>query len=55
MKVGEEVEVKEYRGSRWLFDGRRGHITEVDDWCYSVRTDDGENIRDLKEHFRTVP
>ena len=52
MNTGDRVEIKEFAGSRWKWTGRLGHITKVDQYCYSVRTDDGDNIRDVHEHFR---
>ncbi len=55
MNVGDTVEIKEAKGSAgwiWPEHPRRGHITEVDKHCFSVRTDDGKNIRDVHEHFR---
>ncbi len=55
MNVGDRVEIKEAKGSAgwvWTKKPRLGHITEVDRYCYAVRTDDGENIRDVHEHFR---
>ena len=58
MKIGSYVDIKEHRGGgRWSYediDGnvRRGHVTAMDEHCLSVRTDDGENIRDVRDHFR---
>lgn len=52
MKSGDYVEIKDAIGSKWAWRNRKGHIASVDKHCYAVRTDDGENIRDVKEHFR---
>ncbi len=54
MKTGDKVEIKEHNGGAWQWPKpqRIGHITDVDKHCYSVRTDDGEDIRDVHEHFR---
>ena len=55
MKTGDYVQIKEARGSAgwaWSTPPRRGHITEADKYCFTVRTDDGETIRDVREHFR---
>lgn len=59
MNVGDYVDVKEHRGGgRWTFEApnngpiTRGHITAVDKHCFSVTTDGGEHIRDVREHFR---
>lgn len=54
MEIGDYVEIKQAAGKRWAWTGRKGHITAVDEHCLDVRTDDGENIRDVKEHFRSV-
>lgn len=54
MTTGDRVEVKEFTGSKWEWKKRFGRITRVDMYCYSVRTDDGEDIRDIHEHFREV-
>lgn len=58
MNTGDKVEIKEYDGGAWRWakirPQRRGHITDVDKYCYSVRTDDGESIRDVHDHFRAV-
>ena len=56
MKIGDYVQIKEARGgSGWAWSNRHGHITAVDEHCYSVRADDGEDIRDVREHFRLAP
>jgi len=54
MKTGTKVELKEFTGSKWEWTGRMGHVTDCDTHCLSVRTDDGAQIRDVLEHFRTV-
>ena len=55
MKVSDYVEIKEFKGSAgWTWIGRKGRITETDQYCYTVRTDDGETVRDVIEHFRLV-
>jgi len=57
LKEGDYVEIKEHSGSAgwvWLKPPRRGHITEADKYCFSVRTDDGQSIRDVREHFRPI-
>lgn len=55
MKEGDYVEIKEFKGSAgWSWTERKGHITEANKYCYTVRTDDGETIRDVIEHFRLV-
>ena len=56
MNSGDYVQIKEARGKgRWAWSNRRGHITETDKYCLQVRTDDGETIRDVHEHFRPAP
>lgn len=52
MNVGDKVEIKDFTGGRWAWLKRHGHITAIDKRCAEVRTDDGENIRDVLEHFR---
>ncbi len=52
MNIGDYVEVKDADGKNWKWRGRKGHVTAVDKYCYSVRTDDGQDIRDVREHFR---
>lgn len=53
MTIGDHVEIKEHGGgAEWRWTGRMGQITDVDKYCYTVQTDDGETIRDVKEHFR---
>lgn len=53
MKVSDYVEIKEAAGAgNWKWIGRKGHITDADKHCFSVRTDDGESVRDVREHFR---
>ncbi len=55
MKAGDYVKIQDAKsGGVWCYVGRKGHITEVDDYCYTVRTDDGETIRDVKEHFEKI-
>ncbi len=53
MKTGIYVEIKEFTGSRGEWTGRKGHVTEADLHCLTVRTDDGKTVRDVLEHFRT--
>ena len=58
MQTGDYVDIKEARSAgRWSYKDnqghcRRGHIVEVDEYCYTVQADDGEQVRDVKEHFR---
>ena len=53
MKTGDYVEIKEASGGgNWQWTKRKGHITEEDEHCFTVRTDDGETIRDVREHMR---
>ncbi len=52
MNVSDYVEIKEAVGKHWKWTGRKGHVTKVDKYCCDVRTDDGEDIRDVVEHFR---
>jgi len=53
MKSGTYVEIKEAKGAAgWAYVGRKGHVVELDKYCLTVRTDDGETVRDVKEHFR---
>ena len=58
MKSGDYVEIKEARSAgiwRWtdiVGRSRKGHITAADEHCFTVRTDDGETIRDVRDHFR---
>ena len=55
MKSGDYVVIKEAKGSAgWAWTDRKGHITETDKYCHTVRTDDGDVIRDVIEHFRLV-
>ena len=56
MNIGDKIEIKEFDGGAWLWRNpqRIGHITAVDRRCYSVRTDDGEDIRDVHDHFRIL-
>ena len=55
VEIGDKVEIKQAFGKgNWRWTGRKGHVTHVDEHCLSVRTDDGENIRDVREHFRRV-
>ena len=54
MKVTDYVEIKESKGSKWLWTGRHGHVITVDKYCLEVETDDGETIRDVREHFRNA-
>ncbi len=53
MKAGDYVEIKEAASAgNWRWTKRKGHITDADEHCFSVRTDDGEDIRDVRDHFR---
>ena len=52
MNTGNYVEIKEAVNNRWQWTGHKGHITAVDKYCYTVRADDGEEIRDVQDHFR---
>lgn len=57
MKVGDYVEIRTAVGpGKWAWAVgkvvRKGHITAEDEHCFEVRTDDGEIIRDVREHFR---
>lgn len=56
MNIGDKVEIQGHDGGSWVWaetePKRVGHITGVDKYCYSVRTDDGESIRDVHDHFR---
>ena len=58
MKSGDYVEIKEACGAgiwKWTDirgKSRKGHVTEIDKHCLKVRTDDGETIRDVRDHFR---
>ena len=58
MEVGDTVEIKQAVGKgkwSWVVGKkiRTGLVTAVDDHCLSVRCDDnGEHIRDVREHFR---
>lgn len=57
MEIGDRVEIKEFHGKwKWVHEKktRFGRITGVDEHCYSVRTDDGEDIRDVHSHFRAT-
>ena len=54
MLTGDHVEIKEHNGGSWKWTGRKGHVTDFDKYCFTVRTDDGKQIRDVKEHFRSV-
>ena len=56
MNTGDKVEIKEHDGGSWMWvePKRVGHITDVDKYCYSVRTDDGKSIRDVHNHFRKI-
>ncbi len=54
MNIGDPVEIKDASGKNLRWRGRKGHITEVDKYCYSVRTDDGQDVRDVHEHFRVA-
>ncbi len=55
MKTGDYVKILDAKGSGvWCYAGRKGHIVEADKYCYSVRTDGGELIRDVKEHFEKI-
>lgn len=56
MKTGDYVEIKEAKGrANWVWCGRKGRVVEVDNYCLTVRADDGETVRDVKEHFRIPP
>jgi len=58
MEIGDHVEVKEAIGAgTWRWEDRngrirKGHVTEIDKHCLTVCTDDGEIIRDVRDHFR---
>ena len=54
MLLGDKVEIKESKGSCWAWVGRYGKIIEVDKYCYTVAADNGETIRDVREHFRPL-
>jgi len=54
MNISDYVEIKDASGTTWQWRGRKGHITGVDKYCYSVRTDDGQDIRDVHDHFRVA-
>ncbi len=55
MQTSDYVEIKEARGAgRWSWTGRKGHIVKSDQYCYTVRADDGETIRDVRDHFRAA-
>ncbi len=54
MNTGEYVEIKESSGNRWRWTGRKGHVIDADKHCYTVRADDGEEVRDVREHFRVT-
>ncbi len=55
MEIGQYVEVKEAHGAgNWKWTGRHGHVTRIDKHCVEVRTDDGELIRDVREHVRSA-
>ncbi len=51
MSVDDHVEIKEFTG-QWKWTNRRGRITGVDNYCFTVLADDGETVRDVKDHFR---
>lgn len=53
MDVGDQVEVKEAVGKgNWQWTGRIGMVTEADEHCLLVWTNDGDRVRDVREHFR---
>ena len=52
MKNGDRVEIKEAAGKDWKWTGRYGIIVDTDEYCFTVSADDGDRIRDVKEHFR---
>ena len=52
MTTGDYVEIKDFSGGQWKWSDRKGHVTDADKDCLAVRTDDGEDIRDVREHFR---
>lgn len=53
MKTGDYVEIKEASlTGNWKWVGRKGHITAADEHCFSVRTEDGVMIHDVRDHFR---
>ena len=53
VESGVRVEIKEFTGSKWEWIGRMGTVIDADMHCLKVKTDDGEEIRDVLEHFRT--
>ncbi len=52
--TGDKVEIKEFNGGQWKWTGRKGHVIDLDEHCYTVMGDDGERVRDVKVHFRRV-
>lgn len=57
MNRGDRVEVKTAIGPGqwvWKVKGRSitGRIIETDKHCHTVEIDNGDKIRDVKEHFR---
>jgi hypothetical protein len=53
LKVGDSVEVKESKGrGSWQWLGRRGKITRIDKYCYTVALNNGPTVRDQRDHFR---
>lgn len=57
MKIGDTVQIKDYRGSTWRWLGRSGILKRIDtycinQYCFVVELPDGEIIRDVMEHFK---
>lgn len=51
--TGDKVEIKEATsGGKWVWSERFGHVVSKDEHCFEVRADDGELVRDVREHFR---
>lgn len=55
MEIGERVQIKEaVRKGKWAWLKAHGTVTGVDRHCLTVWTSEGEQIRDVREHFRKV-
>lgn len=54
MLPGDRVEIKEAKGSCWAWVGRLGQVIDADKYCYTVKADNGETVRDVREHFRPL-
>ena len=57
MEPNDRVDIKQYIIPDWVWTDnkgrvRRGHITDMDKHCLTVCADDGEIVRDVREHFR---